>query len=93
MDYRVLDETVVVRDDIKLWEQSDSAWAVWMNRSYVKARPLDAFYPKQGDSNGWKALLKAKGNISKCVRLSVNGLIDWLGAGGKPSSHNIFQTI
>lgn len=76
LDYRALDEAAVVQEAINLWESNGSTWSAWMNQHYVRAQSFVAIRSKQGDSSGWKELIRAKDSINKCMGLGPNGAID-----------------
>lgn len=93
VDFGVLDEVAAMRDVTKLWEVNGSAWATWMNHQYIKNKSLEEVLPKQGDSSGWKAILKGKELIRSYAVLGPRNQTRWVGKGEGLTSKNIFQTL
>lgn len=65
-DFMAMDEAAMIKDVTK---NKGSTWVAWMNVRYVKSKALDEIKLRQIDSSDWKAVLRHRVKVRKCVEL------------------------
>lgn len=72
-----MDKATTIKDVTTMWENGGSAWVVWMNSRYIRGQLLNNIQPKYLDSTNWRAMLRWKEKIGKCMVLGRGNLIQW----------------
>lgn len=81
----------VVKRTWRIWHDMDSIWASWMRARYVGSTTLEQCGKRSGiDSAAWCEIIDAKSYTLACMDGRSH---NWIGAGGKFSFKNAWETI